>query len=135
MVVRRERLARHLLGRDHREVRDLLAYFVERSASLRLDIAASGGEQLLALLVSGGLRLVGERVGCAPRADDDLLGLLAGLPETGAVLLEQLVGLSLGPLGVVDRLLDGLPPPVERLRDAGEGELVEQVERRPERDQ
>src|ERR671914_620811 len=123
------------LGGDHGEVGDLLADLVERAARLGLDVAPRRGEQLLALLGRIGLGLVLERVGCLARADDDVLGLLARLPEAGAVLLEQLVGLALGALGVLDRLLDRPAAPVERLGDAREDELVEDQQRGAEQQQ
>ena len=50
-------------------------------------------------------------------AGDDLVGLRAGVLEPLAVLLEQLLGLLLGPLGGVDRLLDRALALVERLGD------------------
>ena len=50
MVLLGERLAGDLLRRHHREVGDLLAELLERTARLVLDVAACGREQLLALL-------------------------------------------------------------------------------------
>src|SRR5215218_1593863 len=109
-----ERLARDLLGRDDREVGYLLADLVERAA---------------------GLGLVHVRVGRLARAGDDVLRLLTGLLEPGAVLLEQLVGLDLGPRRSVDRLLDRQTAAVECLADQREGELAQDQQRDAERDQ
>jgi hypothetical protein len=130
-----ERLARDLLGGRDREVGDLLAQLVERSARLVLDVAPGLGEQLLALLHGLGLRLVLDVLARLARAGDDVLGLLARLAQAGAVLLEQLVGLLLGALRRVDRLLDRHAAPVQRLGDPRERELVQEVERDAEREQ
>src|SRR5215218_854787 len=130
-----ERLARDLLGRDDREVGYLLADLVERAAGLGLDVLARRGHQLLAVLLGRGLGLVHVRVGRLARAGDDVLRLLTGLLEPGAVLLEQLVGLDLGPRRSVDRLLDRQTAAVECLADQREGELAQDQQRDAERDQ
>ena len=117
------------------EVRDLLAELVQRATGLVLDVPARRGKELLALPGGGDLRLVGQVVGRPPGARDDVLGLLARLAQPRAVLLEQLVGLPLRPGRRVDRLLDRPGPPVERLRDPREDELVEDPQRCPEQEQ
>jgi hypothetical protein len=135
VVVRRERLAGDLLGRDHRQVRDLLADLVERPPCLGLDVPPRGSQQLLALLGRVGLGLVGQRVGRLAGAGRDVLGLLARLAESGAILVEQLVGLALRAFRVLDRLLDRLASALEGLGDAREDELVEDQQRRAEQEQ
>src|SRR4030095_1025327 len=47
-----ERLAGHLLGRQHGQVGDLPADPLQRAPGLRLDVAPSGREQLPALLAA-----------------------------------------------------------------------------------
>jgi hypothetical protein len=130
-----ERLARDLFRGDQRERRDLPADLVEGPARLRLDVAARGLHELLALLLRGLLGVVLERVARAPGADHDVLRLLTRLAQPRSVLLEQLVGLLAGLGGRVDRVLDRAPPLVERLGDARERELPQDEEADPEREQ
>src|ERR1044072_774833 len=93
LVVVAHLLARDLLGREDREVGDLVADLLDRAPRLGLDLALGGLEHLLALglprLEGGGRGGVGGVAG----AFKDLLGLLARLREALAVLREQLVGL------------------------------------------
>ena len=60
-------------------------------------------------------------------AGDDVVGLLARGRQALAVLRQQLVGLPARALGRVDRVLDRLLALVERLGDARERDLVEDV--------
>jgi hypothetical protein len=135
VVVAVERLARDLLRGEHREVAHLLADLVERAPGLLLDVAPRGLHELLAGALGRGLGLVLVGVSRLARAGDDVVGLLTGLLQPRAVLLEELVGLALGLGGPLDRLVDGLAPLVQRLRDAREGELVEQEQRDPKSQQ
>ena len=57
VVVVVERLAGHLLGREHGQVGDLLADLLQRAPRLGLDVLARGGDQLLALGLALGRRL------------------------------------------------------------------------------
>src|SRR4029077_10296747 len=85
LVVSREGLAGHLLGRQHREVGDLLADALQGAARLRLDVAAGGGEQLLALLATVLRRLRLRRVGGLAGAGDDLIRLPSSATQAPAV--------------------------------------------------
>src|SRR3954467_14632300 len=77
LVVLVERLARDLLGREDRQVGDLVADLLDRAPRLGLDVALGLLEHLRAL----GAGLVDRlRLGCLAglaRADQDLLRLLA----------------------------------------------------------
>jgi hypothetical protein len=62
-------------------------------------------------------------------AGDDLVGLATRVREPLAVLAQQLVGLDLGALRVVDRVLDRLLALVERLTDTRERDLPQDEQR------
>src|ERR1044072_8998847 len=92
LVVVGQRLARDLLGREDREVGDLVADLLARAPRLGLDLALGGLEHLFALALTrlqrGGLGGVRGLAG----AVEDLLGLLARLREGLAVLPAQVAG-------------------------------------------
>ena len=81
-----QRLARDLLGREHRQVGDLAADLVDRPAGLGLDVAAGLLEQALALGAGGLDGFLLMRVAGLAGAGDDLIGLRARLGEPLAVL-------------------------------------------------
>ena len=80
---RGQRLARHLLGREDRQVGDLVADLLDRAPGLGLDVAAGLLEQLLPLAASGlerlALVLLGRRGASARRSPRP-----AGAPPAGA---------------------------------------------------
>src|SRR5215207_6996933 len=129
-----ERFAGDLLGGEHGEVGDLLPDSLERAPGLRLDVAG-GGQQLLALFPALLGRLSLRRIGRLARPGDDVVRLLAGLLQPGAVLLEDLVRFVAGLLGVLDRLADRAGALVERLLDPREGELAQHPHREQEDEQ
>ena len=69
------------------------ADLLERAPGLGLDVLARRGDQLLALGLAVRGRLGDRRVGGLAGPGDDVVGLLAGLAQALAVLVEQLVGL------------------------------------------
>ena len=81
-----------------------LADLVERAPGLRFDVAFGRRDQLLAFLLAGRGRLGFGGLSRFAGAGHDVVGLLAGLGEAGAVLGEQLVGFLALPFGGVDRL-------------------------------
>ena len=99
-----ERLARDLLGREHRQVGDLATDLIDRAAGLRLDVTAGLLEQPLALGASRLDRFLLMRLAGLAGAGDDLIGLRARLGQALAVLVEHLLGLLAQLLGGVDRL-------------------------------
>ena len=133
LVVLVERLARDLLGREDRQVGDLVADLLDRAARLGLDVAPGLLHQLLALDPGLLERLALVDLAGLARAGDDLVGLRARLAQPLAVLGEQLVGLGPRALGGVDRLLDRVLALVERLGDARERALAQDEERDQER--
>src|SRR5215208_2312096 len=135
LVLGIERLAGHLLGRQHGQVGHLLSDPLERAPRLRLDVSPGGGKQLLTLLAPLLHGLVGCRLGRPAGAGDDVICLLAGLFQPGAVLGQDLVRLLPGALGLLDRLADQVGALVERLLDSREGDLAEHVHREPEDEQ
>src|SRR4051812_23638476 len=74
-------LARDLLGREDRQVGDLVADLLDRTPRLGLDLALRRLEHLLALGLAGLERRCLGGVGGLAGAGEDLLGLLAGLRE------------------------------------------------------
>ena len=102
------------------------------SASMSRRVAAISSSRCL---FRGRLRLVGERVGGLARADGDVLGLSRASRSRARYSSSSSSASRLRLLGVLDRLLDRAAALVERLRDAREGELVQQEERRAEREQ
>ena len=135
MVLGVERLASHLLGREHRQVGDLLADAVKRAPGLELDVAARRGDELLALVAAGrrSIRLGG--LGGLAGSDHDVVRLLSGLLEALAVLAEQLVRLGTLRLGRVDAVPDGVGALLERLTDPRQRDPREDEQRQPEREQ
>ena len=86
-----ERLAGHLLGRQHGQVRDLVADLLDRAPRLGLDVAARLLEQLLALLAGRLERLALVLLGRLARARTTISSdCCARLAQPLAVLLEQL---------------------------------------------
>ena len=76
-----------------------LADLATSAASVAADLEVGPGDRVLLSVARVDLcRVAG--------ALDDVLSLPTGLPQTLAVLLEQLVGLRPGALGGVDRVLD-----------------------------
>ena len=132
LVVVGERLARDLLGREHRQVGDLAADLIDRAAGLGLDVAPRLLEQALALGAGGLDRLLLVRLTGLAGAGDDLIGLCAGLGEPLAVLVEHLLGLLAQLLGGVD-LARSLGARVERRADDREHRLAQHQERRSRR--
>ena len=98
VVLRVERLAGDLLGGGDRQVRDLPAELVERAAGLVLDVAARLASISSRCFEASAFVSSLSVLGRLARPRDDVLGLLARLTQPRAVLLEQLVGLLLGPL-------------------------------------
>src|SRR5262245_26656465 len=127
VVVGGEHLARHLLGRDHGQVGDLGADRLQRARRLGLDLARGLLEPALAVL----LELVAQasllRLGDLPRLCEDLFGLTAGLGHRRTVLLDELLRLGAGPVGLVERLANPLAALVDHLLDPAEGELLQHV--------
>src|SRR5680860_1206277 len=132
LVVGGQRLAGDLLGRQHGQVGDLLADLLQRAPRLGLDVALRGRDQLVAFLLAGRGRLGFRGLRRLAGARHDVVGLLAGLGEAAAVLLEQLVGFVALPFGGLDRLGDRLRPAVERLLDPREGDLAQHPHREEE---
>src|SRR3712207_4704754 len=135
MVVVVKRLARVLLCREHGQVRDLAPDLLQRAPRLRFDVLASRRHELLApgLAALVGLRDRGLRR--LAGAGDDVVGLLAGLLEAEAVLVQQLVGLSALALGGLDVVRDRGRALVERVLDPREREPLEHVHRDQEEEQ
>ena len=108
LVVLGERLARDLLGREHRQVGNLATDLVDRAAGLRLDVTTGLLEQPLALGAGGLDGFLLMRLAGLAGAGDDLIGLRAGLGQALAVLVEHLLGVRAQLLGGVDRVRDRL---------------------------
>ena len=90
MIVLVERLSGHLLGGQNGEVGDLASDPLQRALGLELDVAAGGGDQLLAPLAAGGGCLGEGRLGGLAGTGDDLVGLVPSHPQPLAVVGEQL---------------------------------------------
>src|SRR6185295_20316044 len=125
LIVLVEGLARDLLGRQDREVGDLVADLLDRTARLGLDVAPGLLEQLLALDLGLLERLALVDLAGLARAGDDLIGLRPRLAQALAVLLEELLGVRARALGRVDRVLDRPLALVQRLGDRGPGVLAQ----------
>ena len=136
LVVLGQRLARDLLGGRDRQVGDLAADLLERAPRLRLDVAAGGGQQLLALLrrPAPSTRRVSDSAALRARAtmssDCSRASLRRARYSSSSSSASRLVR-----GGRLDRVVDRLAAPVERLGDARERDLVQHVERHAERDQ
>jgi hypothetical protein len=112
----------------HGEVGHLAADLLDGAARLGLDVATGLLHHLLALApgLREGLGLLVLRRPAGP--GDDVVRLATGVGEPLAVLREELVGLPTRPLGGVDGVLDRALALVERLGDAREGHLAEDVD-------
>src|SRR5207247_6503496 len=84
-----ERLARDLLRRDQRQLRDLVADLRQRVLRRLLDLALRLVEPTLAVLLGLLAHALALRVGDLARLGEDLLGLALRPADQRAVLLEQ----------------------------------------------
>ena len=99
MVLVAEALARHLLGRQQRQRDDVVAQAARRGAGLGIDLDLGVGQDPLALALSLGDELRALALALLAALLAKLVGLLAGLPEPGLVVVEQrgrLVAAALG---------------------------------------
>ena len=99
-----QRLARDLLGGDHREARDLATDLAERLLRRLLDLPRRLLEAPLPVFLDVGAHALALRVGDLAGLGEDALGLALRLADQLAVLLEQGPGLLAGAVGLLDRL-------------------------------
>src|SRR5581483_5197322 len=129
LVGARERLARDLLGGEQAEPADLVADLAERLVRRLLDLAARLLEAALAVLLGLQADALALRVGDAAGLGEDLLALALRLRDQLPVLLEQVVRLGAGVVGLLDRLLDPLTALVDHALDRAERVALQHEER------
>src|SRR5829696_1540325 len=130
-----ERLPRHLLGCDEREVGHLGSDLLERARRFRFDLLAGVLEPALPILLGLLADAFPHRVRDAAGLAEDVLRLATSTGAELAMLLEQPACLLAGPVGLLERAANPFPPLVDRLLDRSEREPPQDVEGDPEADE